>query len=352
MRINYSSYAHVIEKGMNRRNMTKMAKVLFEFMCDHEEIVSARITKKDLEEGITHKRYIVPDKESIEWFRGEHDVAETLQKGAGATAIIADAPDYFEDHVLEELINPQKLELVINALVELVKSDDILDATLRENWLELRDNGEFSRFLAEVFLYAVPQPNNTVVNDQEITAPELDDEDTIEIQMFESLVKKHAKPASPNPPLIIDTQKEMKYVKQLLMAYADAENIPCMEIEDLQAYPKYRSHFDRQRKDFYSADTIREQAKEVLKLNEKDGFDILKEEIFSGVVDIWEADMIAKKNGFQILSDVLISAKDTPLSNNTRRRLLDWVAAAEKKGICHILVGEDRIWWVNETETI
>lgn len=81
--INYFSYAHVIEKGMNRRNMTGMVKVLFEFMCDHEDVVTGKITKKDLEQGITHKRYIVPDKESIEWFRGQCDVAKTLQKSVG-----------------------------------------------------------------------------------------------------------------------------------------------------------------------------------------------------------------------------------------------------------------------------
>ena len=37
--INYSSYAHVIEKGMNKRNMTGMAKMLFAFMCKHTDIV-------------------------------------------------------------------------------------------------------------------------------------------------------------------------------------------------------------------------------------------------------------------------------------------------------------------------
>lgn len=123
MQINYSSYVHVIEKGMNRRNMTGMAKVLFEFMCDHEDVVTGRITKKDLEQGIAHKRYIVPDKESIEWFRGQHDVAETLQKGAGNAAIIKDAPKYFDEHVIKGLINPQKLEIVINAMTELIESD-------------------------------------------------------------------------------------------------------------------------------------------------------------------------------------------------------------------------------------
>ena len=352
MQINYSSYAHVIEKGMNRRNMTGMAIVLFDFMCDHEEIVSGRITKKDIEAGVTHKRYIVPDKESIEWFRGEHDVAETLKKGAGEAAIIADAAAYFESHVIEGLINPQKLEIVINAMSELIENDEVLDEGLRQRWIGLRDNDDYGGFLAEIFLYAVPQPNCVVTIDQEIVAPELDDEDARELRMFESMVKKHAKPESKTPPLVIDSAKEMKYVKQLLMAYADAEHIPCMELEDLQAYPIYQRNFEKQRRDFYSADTIRESSKEILKIKEKDGFDVVKQEICDEITPVWELSISEGQNGYQRLLRVLDRAGNAQLSGNTKKRLLDWIAAAEKQGICHFLVGEDRIWWVNEIEAI
>lgn len=352
MRINYSSYAHVIEKGMNRRNMTGMAKVLFEFMCDHEDVVTGRITKKDLEQGITHKRYIVPDKESIEWFRGQHDVAETLQKGAGNADIIRDAPGYFDDHVINGLINPQKLEIVINAMSDLIKSDDVVDEDVLDYWLRLRDVSDLGSFLANIFLYAVPQPNSGVMIDQEIVAPELDDEDTKELKMFETMVQKHAKPESKLPPLVIDSAKEMKYVKQLLMAYADAEKIPCMELEDLQSYPIYQRNFEKQRRDFYSADTIRESSKEILKIKEKDGFDIVKQEICDEITPIWELSISEGQNGYQRLLRVLDRAGNAQLSGNTKKRLLDWIAAAEKQGICHFLVGEDKLWWVNDGQII
>ncbi len=352
MRINYSSYAHVIEKGMNKRNMTGMAQILFKFMCDHEDVVTGRITKKDLEQGITHKRYNVPDRESIEWFRGEHDVAETLKKGAGNSDIIAEAPGYFDENIIDGLINAQKLEIVINAMTELIEGDDILDDQLRERWKDLKEEKDFGTFLAEIFLYAVPQPNCIVTIDQEVVAPELDDEDSKELQMFESLVQKHAKPESKTPPLIIDPVKEMTYVKQLLKAYADAEHIPCMEMEDLQSYPVYQRNFEKQRRDFYSADTIRESSKEILKIKEKDGFDIVKQEVLDTVTPVWELSFSEGLNGYQRLLRVLNSAGNAQLSSNTKRRLLDWIAAAEKQGICHILVGEDRLWWVDDTETI
>ena len=170
--------------------------------------------------------------------------------------------------------------------------------------------------------------------------------------MFESLVQKHAKPESKTPPLIIDPVKEMTYVKQLLKAYADAEHIPCMEMEDLQSYPVYQRNFEKQRRDFYSADTIRESSKEILKIKEKDGFDIVKQEVLDTVTPVWELSFSEGQNGYQRLLRVLNSAGNAQLSSNTKRRLLDWIAAAEKQGICHILVGEDRLWWVDDTETI
>ena len=143
-----------------------MVKVLFEFMCDHEDVVTGRITKKDIEQGITRKRYIVPDKESIEWFRGQHDVAETLQKGAGNADIIKESPKYFDEHVINGLINPQKLEIVINAMTELIESDEILDSDVLEYWIRLRDEADYGAFLANIFLYAVPQPNSGVTIDR------------------------------------------------------------------------------------------------------------------------------------------------------------------------------------------
>lgn len=335
--INYSSYAHVIEKGMNKRNMTGMAKMLFAFMCKHTDIVHRRITKKDIEDGNTDLQYHVPDKEAIQWFRGEHDVAEILKAGAGNMVIIAEAPAYFNDVILEDLINPQKTEIVINGMIELIEQAENLNDNLRQSWRQMAEDKDYGDFLANIFLYAVPQPNDLSKIDMDIVAPQLDDEDAREIQMFEELSRKLEKPKADAPPREI-APKEVKYVKQCLMAYASAEHVPCIDREDLETIPKYSGylrHFDRQRKDFYNADKIRESSKDILKLNEKEGFDLVKGEIFDSIVDLWE--MTEGKNGYRRMQEVLSSAASVPLSGHTKRRLLDWIDASEKKGICHIL---------------
>lgn len=350
--INYSSYAQAVEKGMSKRNMTGMAKVLFAFMCNHEDVVQRRITKADEKRGDMDVHYSVPDGEAIEWYRGLRDVSETLRNGAGNTDIIAEAPGYFEEHVLTDLINPQKEEQAIKAVKELVSEAENLDDNLRKSWLDECDNGDIGAFLAHVFLYAVPQSNVVSEIDEEIVAPILDEEDEKEIRLFESLVVKHAKPEPDEPPLEI-AEKEIEYVKQLLLAYADAEHVSYIDRSDLESIPrysKYKNNFERSRRDFYSAEKVRESAKDILKLNEKDGFDLVKKEVLDGVVDVWE--IYASSDGFTRMLQVMSKATDVNITANTKRRLLEWIGNAEKKGICHVLVGENKLWWVDNAENL
>lgn len=345
--INYSSYAHAIEKGMNEQNMTGLAKALFSFMCDHEDVVHRRITKRDIAEGNTNRRYIIPDKESIQWYKGQHDVAGTLKVGAADPAIISEAPDYFDDYILGQFLNAQKIEQALNAVRTLVESDNELDDSLKQNWISEFEDRDYGKFLADVFLYAVPQCNRIEKGDRDIVKPKLDDEDEQELIMLEQLLQKHAKPQAITPPLEID-EKEIPYIRQLLMAYADAESVSCIDREDLEVIPeyaKYKRNFERSRRDFYSAETIKESSKEILKINEKDGFDLVKGEVYDGVADVWE--LYESDDGFNRMLKVMAKASDVHLSANTQRRLLNWIGPAEKKGICHILVGDNKLWWVD-----
>lgn len=351
--INYSSYAHAIEIGMNRPRMIGIAKALFEFMCDHEDVVKRRITKSDIEKGNTNTRFIIRNADAGEWYHGRHDVAEALRIGAGDADINSEAPGHFEKLIENGTFNPQKLEQMISAVKELVLNAQNIEEEFRTQLLEECAERDDGAFLAHVFLYAVTQSNVIGEDvDQEIVAPQLDKEDEDEIRMFESLVAKHSKPEPDEPPIEI-ADKEIKYVKQLLMAYADAEHVASIDradLENIPKYNKYRKNFERSRWDFYSAEKIRESSKEILKLNEKDGFDLVKKEVHSGVVEVWE--LHESDNGYKRMLEVMAKASSVDLSANTKRRLLDWIGSSEKKGICHILVGENELWWVENEENL
>ena len=49
---------------------------------------------------------------------------------------------------------------------------------------------------------------------------------------------------------------------------------------------------------------------------------------------------------------VMSKATDVNITANTKRRLLEWIGNAEKKGICHVLVGENKLWWVDNAENL
>ena len=87
-----------------------------------------------------------------------------------------------------------------------------------------------------------------------------------------------------------------------------------------------------------------------MKLNEKDGFDLVKKEVLDGVVDVWE--IYASSDGFTRMLQVMSKATDVNITANTKRRLLEWIGNAEKKGICHVLVGENKLWWVDNAENL
>ena len=161
-----------------------------------------------------------------------HHVAETLKAGAGNMVIIAESPAYFNDVILEELINLQKTEIVIKGMLELIEQAENLNDNLRQNWRQMAEDKDYGDFLANIFLYAVPQPNDLSKIDMDIVAPQLDDEDAREIQMFEELSRKLEKPKT-DTTLRKIAPKEVKYVKQCLMAYASAEQVSCIGREDL-----------------------------------------------------------------------------------------------------------------------
>lgn len=168
-----------------------------------------------------------------------------------------------------------------------------------------------------------------------------------DIRTFKELIKKnHRKPESIVPPQEIENH-EMVYVQELYKAYHQVSGEYYVRPEDLNNQPRFRRDFDRQRKDYYRAETIHRELRDTIRLDESEGFDLLKDEMFDGVITTRDK---AYDNGFLRLTAVMEHATGLPLSNNLQDRLLDWVGPGEKKGICHMLVNDKRLNWVEDEE--
>ena len=151
-------------------------------------------------------------------------------------------------------------------------------------------------------------------------------------------------PTTLTPADTIDSD-EMTYISALLEAYSDEIGIQINNTESLKAYSNYFKHLNRQRKDYYSAETIRRFVRDTL--TDSQQFDILKEEIYNGIIDIHEQDY---DSGYKRLIADLQQATVT----NTSKCLLDsklhCIGNSERKGTCHMLVNDNRyrLRWVKD----
>lgn len=153
---------------------------------------------------------------------------------------------------------------------------------------------------------------------------------------------------TPQPPALLNPsteieKDEMTYVIALLAAYSDELGISIDDTDSLQQYSnKFYSHFCRQRKDYYSAETINRFVRDTL--TDSQQFGVLKEEIYNGIIDTHEQNF---ESGYKRLVAVLQQATTV----NTSKCLLDsklkYIGSSERKGVCHMLVNDNRLQWVN-----
>ena len=138
---------------------------------------------------------------------------------------------------------------------------------------------------------------------------------------------------------------EMKYITALLKAYSEELDVQIDTVEALKAYSRFFTHFGRQRKDYYSAETIRRFVRDTLTDGKQ--FDVLKNEIYDGIIDVHEQ---AYESGYKRLVADLTQA----VKINTTKSLLDsklnCVSNSVRKGVCHMLVNDDKIRWVDTDE--
>ncbi len=148
---------------------------------------------------------------------------------------------------------------------------------------------------------------------------------------------------TPIAPSNLIEPEEMAYISALLEAYSDELKIRIDTTKSIEAHDRYFKHLNRQRKDYYSAETIRRFVRDIL--TDSQQFNVLKDEIYNGIIDIHEQDY---DSGYKRLIADLQQASLT----NTSKCLLDsklhCIGNSERKGVCHMLVNDNRLEWVDK----
>ena len=326
--LNYKSYYEAFKIGMIDNGFTAVARVLFYPIFKDHTVCDENGTP-----------YEVDNTYSSRWGNGQIPIQIEIQQAASDNAMLQEMINYFDTKVVPYELSDALKDEMYDAMVELVQQCDLRESK-KAQLLKYYHDGKFGEFLARAFQRALLGNNKVAPTRKRKTAS---DEKSESLEEFNGLILgKRKKPETEVPEEIQD--EELGYVRELYSAYSNAHQVPVNSPEDLDPI-KCREHFERQRKNYYLAETIHRKVRDSISDDEENGFTILKDEVETGVYEISR-----KKypNGLEKADAVLDRAGMLPISVNTQNVLFNWIGAGEKKGVCHMLVNEERLEWVKK----
>lgn len=144
----------------------------------------------------------------------------------------------------------------------------------------------------------------------------------------------------PDAPSAEPAKTESLYLRKLLDAYGDHLGKPVTDLEELAPHPDLEKHYKRQRVLFYSAESLRNFARD---RTPPRTFDSLQDDVYNGVIDICET---SHADALECLRKTVTAAGQLDVSGNA---LVGVTKVADKQGICHQLANDDRLIWMKQT---
>lgn len=146
-------------------------------------------------------------------------------------------------------------------------------------------------------------------------------------------------PDRPDPPMPPPTlaATELPYIDQLLKAYSDSTKTSVKDAEELKAWPNLVKHFLMSRASFYSAEALREFSRDHLPELE---YEVLKDEIHDGVQETY---LDVHVDGY---AKLLATTKAALALQITDHALMSVLRPTDRRGVCHQLVNDKRLAWV------
>lgn len=315
-------------------DMTKIANTLFRFAIEDPYFVKNK--NGDV--------YMISSRDAREWFKEQSNIPKNL------TDIIGE-PDIKEvcyKHMytaIDELILPVKQNDFFEKLKQAFNDDEMSSTELKDEINNILADEDLDKvlFMSRCFLWCIIQKNDSHKISR--AKPKQGSSYDKNLDALKKMMDTLAKPVRidiPDNP----TEDEMFYIEALMEAYSDDAKIVFASKDDLNSFEKYRNNFDRQRKDFYAAESVRRGVRDSLLQEENGEFDKLKNEVYDSVIDVVESDY---SSGFERLKGVMTHVTTVKLSNLIAQ-IPDWIEASEKKGLCHMLVNDKKFKWVKDKE--
>ena len=140
-----------------------------------------------------------------------------------------------------------------------------------------------------------------------------------------------------SPPPAEPSENESVYLRKLLDAYEDHLGSGVATAIDLDADAAIRNHYNRQRVLFYSAESLRNFARD---RTPEGTFDSFRDDVYHGVVDVYEEE---HDSGLARVRATVGRAAMIDVGGNALARSAH---TADKQGVCHQLANDDVLTWV------
>ncbi|MEG0774397.1 ABC-three component system protein [Clostridium sp.] len=150
-------------------------------------------------------------------------------------------------------------------------------------------------------------------------------------------LKKRSKPVIPES--IDGNEIDLLYVQQLLEIYFEISKGQVNDINTLKRDDTLFNHFSRQREDYHLAQALKRFTRD--EYIDFEPYNDIKSEIYRGVIDISLEEF---SNLIKKVNDTLKVARSLPLQSIE----LGIINPSEKAGMCHELVNETKLKWVDK----
>ena len=278
--------------------------------------------------------------------KGKCEINQKIKEIAQDKAAKKIVTDYFEANLIPNI--PKNVcSSVLDDIDALVRnSPDIKNR--KHNSLKTAYNQKKSdaAYLAEVYLFAICNGNNTIDNIQSKDDTKGDASEN-QLELLEqgleliSSLKPPKQISPPDKPL----EEEQPYISELYAAYGDKECISDFCQEHLAQYDEYSKDRNERRIDYFAADTIRHGVEELYSSSDKykNQFEVLKEETLAGVNNT------ARKhyaNGYERMLGVMEQVVSIQVNQYILSQSPYWISNRIRMGVCHFLVNDNKLRWV------
>ena len=324
--LNYKSYYEAFMLGVLDSGYTAVSKLLFTPLFAPHTIVNDEGVPFEADDSTYAAR----------WAHGYIPIHKNIKKAADKKETLEMYVDYFTNTIVPNELSETTMDEMLEAMVDLVNNCN-LPPNKKKQFLKYYNNGEIGEFLARIFQRALLGENHVASEKDKISAA---DSNVEAMNEFAELVVKK-KPELFFPHNIRDHEI---YVNQLYAAYEKKTGKKVRKRNDVSR-AGYTEHFDTQRKWYYYAETIRREIRDSMKIEDGDCFKDLKNEVEAG---IYHASHKTYADPVERIDKVTERACDVNVSPNTQRELYNWIGPPELMGVCHMLVNDERLKWVED----